>query len=155
MHNKADPNTMLRIAVSFILYKAGLQISPFKGTPTVSPVTISCECQNLCHCLVQGRTVEMYFFALSMQRQITSPHNQFSDQNSATKGRGSPTFLVPTFHSRRLVNIRSTALHHPINQTTSRVATDQALLTRRCHCVFRDLFQNLNRAIQTPLFLSL
>ena len=40
MHDKADPNTMLRIAVSFILYKAKLKVKNSRDLRRLSLVTI-------------------------------------------------------------------------------------------------------------------
>jgi len=149
MHDKADPNTLLRIAVSFILYKARLKVS-------VQGISDGVACHNSCERL----NLVIVWFKVALPkcisshcpcRQITNPHNQFSDQNSVTKGRGSPTFLVPTFRSRRLCSLTqhgTASSQQPDHQSCCHRST---LLIRRHHRVFRDLFHNLNRAIQISI----
>ena len=75
---KADPNTMLRIAVSFILYKAGpivsvQGISDSVACQTFVLVWFKVACRNVFHRIVHD--------ARQQARTII-----FSDQNSATKG---------------------------------------------------------------------
>ena len=94
-----------------------VQKCPFKGSPTVSSVTVFL-CVSKPLALGGPRPpAEIHFFALSRApvllrdvkltfwRKSARPQactSQLPDQNLATKRSGSPTLVVPTFRSRRL-----------------------------------------------------
>ena len=118
----ADPNTMLKIAVNFILYTAGPNVS-------VQGISDGVACHSF---LVRVWTLVLVWFKVACRnvflrifpwRQTTSPHNQLPTRILRQKGWGSPRLLVPTFRSRRLCRqINCTSQHR---KSESAVAAQQ------------------------------
>ena len=99
---------------------------PFKEFSTVSPVTISCACLNLSHWSGSRAEMYLYFFALSMTPDNKAAQSIFRSKILLSRAEDHQRFSCQHFVQGDIVNIRSTAQHHLNNQTTSRVATDQA-----------------------------
>ena len=141
----ADPNTMLKIAVSFILYKAGPNVS-------VQGISDGVACHSF---LVRVWTLVLVWFKVACRnvflrivpwRQTTSPHSQLPTRilrQKAEDHQGSSCqhfvqedfvdklhFSTPyTWISSRGAAISDNIIRNPdvrMLPSTSRVATDQA-----------------------------
>ena len=137
MHNKADPNKSEDHSELHTVQSRD-KISPFKGSPTVSPVAFSCACLNLCLGLIQGRSVFLRIVhdarqqaAQSFPTKILQSRlriiNVSRDTDQGCSGIGSRTERFKCLHSCRFLSSHKT----PISLINSLFSARRASLISR------------------------